>query len=80
MEKDSIDADEFFEIVASNPETLEDFVGMENTPETREKLYQFIKKKFREQIIADFIGVQPLSAPAGLILTMRARYTNGSET
>ena len=71
---EEIDADEFYDIVASNPETLQDFVGMPNTEETRQKLYEFIKKKWRERIIADFIGVQPLSAPAGLDLTMRARY------
>jgi len=74
---ETLDADEFFELVASNPETFEDFVGLPNNEKTREKLYQFIKKKFSE----DIIGVQPLQAePAGLVFTMRARYTNGNKT
>lgn len=72
---ESVEADEFLDIVAANPSTFADFVGMPNTPETRQKLFDFIKKKHRE-LMADWAGVQPLSGPTGLILTIRAKYSD----
>jgi hypothetical protein len=74
-ESETLDADEFYEIIASNPTCFEDFVGMPNTPETRQKLHEFIKKKFREQMI-ELAAVQPMSRSAGSIFTVNAKYSD----